>query len=71
MSTAMDLTIRELEAEGAYLLPSREALGSLVTIGDINISTVAAVNNALAFNVLSVNTDATAVAWQGASTWQG
>jgi len=59
------LTQDELEAEGAADLPDREAM-SLV-----NANVAAPINLALAANVLSDNSTATAVAQQYAPITQG
>ena len=60
-----DLTIAELDAEGAELLPTREALGF------INIACVTASNSSLAANVLTAGSSASSAALQGISVTQG
>jgi hypothetical protein len=56
-----ELSTVELEAEVCELIPAREAL-ALVQIG--NITNVVAVNTAIAFNVLSMHSSASAGAGQ-------
>lgn len=59
-----ELSSEELQAEAGDLLPRRETLGSLVSIGDITVGTAIAVNTGLAMNVLSVGGYASVWSWQ-------
>lgn len=56
----------ELDRETACLLPARE---TLCYIGCTNVTTVVGVNLALAVNAATINSTATALAYQQLSSW--
>ncbi|MBO0882521.1 MAG: hypothetical protein J2P17_19750 [Mycobacterium sp.] len=62
---AMDLA--EIDAQTACLLPMRE---TLCTFGCTNIVTVVGINLAIAINAASINSSATAFAFQQIGAWQ-
>lgn len=65
MEALRALTLEELDHQQGELLPAREAMDS------INITTVTAINLAIAVNAASPGAEATAAAVQGVETAQG
>ncbi|HEY9291020.1 MAG TPA: hypothetical protein VIP98_07065 [Microlunatus sp.] len=67
MQTQPALGTAELDSQTVSLLPARE---TMCTIGCVNVATVVGVNLAIAVNAATINSIATAYAWQQLSAWQ-